>query len=392
MILCLLLLVAMANAQKTIHWMTFYDTEGCPGTADDKRIVQTHIIDGVSAALVAKGYTKKHYNYYGESLSPEACKNLINSMSISPQDIIVFYYSGHGGRPNVTDPDWINKHPFPQMCFGLGMQDQNRFISVEWLKGQLQSKGAQLVVILTDCCNSLTQGLLQRHVSYTSNNRGPETLSEGKAKNLQKLFLGYKGIVVATSSKPSQYSNGVDGYGGLYTGEMCKLFDMLEREVTNLSWETFLNTVEQNTDELSYELSQQNPNFSHQTPFHQTMLTEIPVEVDQPTTAPVQTVSPPVVPDFANQLANALSTLCNTSNSPESRISLQARISNSFAQDAVVKFLAQDSDDVIDKETSRRFLGRIATTRLVLGVNVVDYKTNPQNKITELKVREVYKR
>lgn len=62
-----------------------------------------------------------------------------------------------------------------------------------------------------------------------------------------------------------------------------------------------------------------------------------------------------------------------------------------FANRAIIKILSQDGSAVYDKELADVFLGRLATSRLLLKVQVVDGSQDSNNKITLLKVKETYK-
>lgn len=60
-----------------------------------------------------------------------------------------------------------------------------------------------------------------------------------------------------------------------------------------------------------------------------------------------------------------------------------------FTSDAVVKFLPQDGNTVIDKEYISDFLGRISTSRLLEKIVPVAYRING-NKISQINIKECY--
>ena len=93
-----------------------------------------------------------------------------------------------------------------------------------------------------------------------------------------------------------------------------------------------------------------------------------------------------------NQLSGYFSTLINTNVPEEKRIELEEILGELFANNAQVKVLAQDSNLVVDKESAEAFLGRLATSRLLLNVAVVDGSFDSDSKITTLNVREVYRK
>ena len=98
--------------------------------------------------------------------------------------------------------------------------------------------------------------------------------------------------------------------------------------------------------------------------------------------------------DWINELTNHLSTLINVSLADSERQTLEIKLSEKlFAENAVVKFLAQDSDTVIDKAEASDWLGILATNPngRIIKVIVEEGTFDANKKIKTLKVREIYK-
>ena len=98
--------------------------------------------------------------------------------------------------------------------------------------------------------------------------------------------------------------------------------------------------------------------------------------------------------DWINELTNHLSTLINVSLADSERQTLEMKLSEKlFAENAVVKFLAQDSDTVIDKAEVCDWLGILATNPngRIIKVIVEEGTFDANKKIKTLKVREIYK-
>lgn len=143
--ICILLSMGVAEAQ-TIHWITFIDTnDKNVGKIDvlGREVLYSHFVNEVNAALAPMGYSSDIQDFYGDKVTPENCKAAVELLRINtPDDIIVFYYIGHGGRP-VTDMDYMMKHPYPQMCMQLKFPE-SKYIPLEWVYQELSSKGAPL--------------------------------------------------------------------------------------------------------------------------------------------------------------------------------------------------------------------------------------------------------
>ena len=99
--------------------------------------------------------------------------------------------------------------------------------------------------------------------------------------------------------------------------------------------------------------------------------------------------------DWINELTNQLSSLVNSYLTIAERRALELNLNEKlFAEDAIVKFLPQESNSVIDKAVVSDWLGILATNpnRRIIKVIVEEGTFDSNNKIKILKVREIYKR
>lgn len=397
---------------QTIHWITFIDTtDPNVGQIDvyGRQMLYGYFINEVNAALKQKGYDCEIQDYCGRHVSPENCKRAIMELSINnPEDIIVFYYIGHGGRP-LTDSDYEDLHPYPQMC--LAQDDQNKYIPLEWVDEQLSSKGARLSVTFGMCCNSVGSNITIKDEPEFSPNYGQTYMSANKIARIQELFLNSSGHIIATSASPTQTSGCFQitaspfpnpaNYRDRYSYAICSFFQtQLDRYNTTLNWDDFLTLISGFVDKYS---------FHEQTPFHdiyprKKIAQRHVIEESKTIKEVVQGIQRGQVANniqkqedvtsaqWINNLSKQLGNLFDPSHSDEERIDLEMNLNNLFSENAVVKFLAQDSDVVIDKEDVGVFLGRLSTTRLLLNVVVVEGEIDSNKQIKLLKVREIYKK
>lgn len=182
--LSLLLITIMSQAQ-TIHWLTFIDTrDDRVGEVDvlGRKVLYGRYVNLINAALASKGYTAKIYDYFDTRLSPENCKAAIQNLRCQPNDIIMFYYIGHGGRA-IND----NSTVYPQMCMGQSYDD--KMIPLTWVYNQLKAKGARLNVVIGMCCNSETRGMTSKMAPSFSPNEGNTYMANEEAARIQELCL-----------------------------------------------------------------------------------------------------------------------------------------------------------------------------------------------------------
>ena len=200
------LILSVSVYSQTIHWLTFIDTtDPNVGQIDvyGRQMLYGYFIHEVNAALKQSGYDSEIHDYYGINVSPENCKYAIENLDIyNSDDIIVFYYIGHGGRP-ATDSDYMDLHPYPQMC--LAQHDEDKFIPLEWVNEQLSSKGARLSVTIGMCCNNISSEITIKEEPNFNPNYGPAYMSANKIKRIQELFLNEKGQPVNLKNISPEY-------------------------------------------------------------------------------------------------------------------------------------------------------------------------------------------
>lgn len=390
--------MGVAEAQ-TIHWITFIDTnDKNVGKIDvlGREVLYSHFVNEVNAALAPMGYSSDIQDFYGDKVTPENCKAAVELLRINtPDDIIVFYYIGHGGRP-VTDMDYMMKHPYPQMCMQLKFPE-SKYIPLEWVYQELSSKGARLSVTIGMCCNSLSNISIKEGPTF-SPNYGATYMSGNKLSRIQELFLGMKGNVLATSASPTQTSGCFkSGFGVIdsYTTVLCDIFNSsLDSYSNTLTWDELLETISSIIDENTDR---------KQTPIHETHLTaasapkkttstteNVAATKRQQTPNTTKTQAKGDGEDWVSSMSNILSTLVNVNVDENKRINMERELGTLFAPNAKIHILSQDAKNSLVKEDADVFLGRLATSRLLLNVTVIEGTFDTNNRISSMKVREIY--
>jgi hypothetical protein len=149
-------------------------------------------------------------------------KAAVEGLSVTAEDMVFFYYSGHGANKG-TGSIW------PE----LGVEGQatmpDRRIQLDWVKKTLEQKHPRLFIAMADACNVLPRSRARTW---------PKQTEEPSA--YQKLFLGYQGFIVASSSIPDQYSFGVKDIGGLFTQAFLKSLNKA-LESSNPDWQRIMD-------------------------------------------------------------------------------------------------------------------------------------------------------
>lgn len=391
----------ISNAQ-TIHWLTFIDTEDANvGKLDitGRNVLYSRFVNVINAALHDAGYKSDIHDIYDSALSPERCKSEVMNLKCDDNDIVVFYYIGHGTHAPAEN------NPYPQML--LGSSYENKFIPLKWVHDELKTKGARLAVTIGMCCNVI-QNVSAKRAPTFSVNYGNVELSETERDAIQKMFLGYKGDFILSSASVGQSSLGGStplGDMDLFTAVLVTVFEDMSYN-GDLSWNELFSEVK--------GIIHENTN-GRQTPFWDSNLSVAQRPQSQPIPTPVQkqVTNTPVQKQvnnpsvgannvvnindegaFCNYLTSYFDYMLDERNSNSSRMTIKNKVKALFNSDAVVKILPQDDvNQVVDREDISVFLGRISSNMkgLILKVIPVTYEHNGQ-KVTELRVKECYKK
>lgn len=398
--LCMAVVMSLSANAKTIHWITFIDTtnkmidamgvDHGVGEIDKngRRVLYAHFIDVINAALAEKGYVADKQDYWDVQTNPVNCKKAVQNLNVEPDDIIIFYYIGHGGRPVGQDP---NKYPYPQMC--LAQNSDEGLVPLTWVHDVLKSKGARLTITIGMCCNSESRGMTPKTKPLFSANYGKAYVEEDAVANIQKLFLESKGDIIATSASPKETSVGWDwgqlGEFDLYTGCLVYLFNHMASN-GSFDWNSFFSNL---GELVPNQYPKQHPIY---TPNVTSSSAPSQQQREQPREEEVkkssQTQPDNRTNDGNNVLEECFDYIIDKNVPLDKRVEMSNRLKGIFTSNATIKILGQDSDMVIDKEAAEVFFQRISTSRLLLKVVPVDGKYTSDDKLSEMRVREYYKK
>jgi len=200
-IVLILLLFNLSVYGQTLHVLVFADNisnlkesssaDKANLVAEIKRIVKY-------TNLKPKFYDKDHF-------SKEGCNSALSRINCSSEDVILFYYTGHGFRYE----DQKLKYPF--LAFGNSgsyfLKDKTP--NLEEINDLLIGKKGRLVITIGDLCNSITKGIKEPIRSISG-------IDENAAKNYRNLFLNAKGNILIASSSPTQISIATE-MGSIFT-------------------------------------------------------------------------------------------------------------------------------------------------------------------------------
>ncbi|MBC7934333.1 MAG: caspase family protein [Rhizobacter sp.] len=183
---------------------------------------------------------------YGSGYNKQAVQYAVQTLQPGADDIVVFYYSGHGfSNPNPAKE-------FPDMALSNKGYEDARANSwnMEDVYNIIKQKGARFNLVYSDCCNNSPGD------NPTLTCDAPKMRNSGlgwSLENCKSLFLNKeRKSVLMTAAQRGQMSAGNGASGGFFTynfrSSLLNFFGPLHLYPT---WKTVFETTRKNTTEQS---------------------------------------------------------------------------------------------------------------------------------------------
>jgi len=359
------------------------------GHTTDENIGTTVIVDMERASneIDAVGgylnYEVKNYIYQGDECSKENLEQILSTLSVSNQDIIVFYYSGHGGHTNGGFED-----KWPQMCLNKP-QFPDKYVPLRKVIETLGNKHAHFTLILSDCCNSIDETGLVSVKGLLKSAGDATTITERTKQNYINLFTKYSGVLPITSSKLGQTSGCNERDGGYFS--YCFFNSLLEsvsgKETS--SWESIVKEATSST--LSYTSNKQEPvgdmtrlQYNGSTPTNMVNVVNQPPTPVQPT--PSQSIA------TNSDLGNAIASLLAEPSKDRRLSQVSSIVAQYFSNPQVrVVSMGRNLTTAVDYEEAEAFIRRIATVDDIVKVNIVKEHKDANGKCSFVTIHEIRK-
>lgn len=360
------------NAQ-TLHAIIFADTNDPTIGVYDKQDYINMTLE-VNTIASATGMRLKKYFFEGNICSPTNLSKTLDNLRTSKDDVIIFYYSGHGVR-SIND-----RSPYPQMC--LGSHYEEHFFPLEKVLTAVKSQPARLKIVLGDCCNSVGTGVAAKE--YAS--KGATVLTHNPINTYTNLFMNYRGTVIASGSQMGENSTTVsweDGRpaGGAFT--VCFL-SILQNAVSNgldANWNEIMEVPRQTTREIR-----------EHTPVFDINLSAIENPHESVSPENIAT-SPASENDEEIDRIELLTAIGNENNSIEERVKIKDdALAYVFASpNTKVEVVGRNGKTIVSTESAADFMVRLSTAHNLLNLVEVDSKTTETGQYSYLKIHEIYK-
>lgn len=372
-IIAVLAILARVEAVNTLHAISFCATNA-ENIAVGVRADRENFITDMSIIGDWIGYDTKFYDYAGNDCSKENLVKVVTQLQSKPNDIVVFYYSGHGARSKN------DKSVYPQMCLKYnGWQEQN-FVPVHYVQEQLAKQQGSLKIILSDCCN-VTAPISSKGVQ--SEVRGATIADEEGAKYLKKLFLGFKGDITLTGSKVGTPSYGPDN-GGIFSNSLwAVIFDGVATGKISPEW----SAVKSATVSLTMRKTG-----NKQEPIGKVNVSATGV-VNNTAVTTIQTVTPNPNPINAtnSSFSVALQKMLSIQDE-DARLNMLNTLNSYFGSKSRIQVVGRNMTTIVDTfDEPLSYLRWACMSDEITGIKIVDEQKDSSGKITYLKVHEIRK-
>lgn len=380
MLLLLVAVVVIPVKGQNLHAILFADTKDPSVGKCDLQDFNSLTIE-VSTIASATQMELKKYFYKDEQCSNRNLRQVLDNLQTNKDDVIIFYYSGHGTRSEADVSE------FPQMC--LGSNDDRDYYPLENVLKQLNEQPARLKIVLGDCCNSYGYGVSPKNYKAKSKT----VLSKSPVSVYCNLFKNNRGFLISTGSQKGETSSAMsnqDGtpIGGAFT--ICLLGTLQQFATSGMAatWEDVMSR----TRNATYE-------WCNHTPIYAINIKEGTAEE-----APVAAAPEPVYEEPQNtaqdngsddiEKITILTAIANENESIDTRVKVQDKALKALFNNPNVKVevVASNGSTIVATERASDFVLRLCTAHNLVNLVEVDKIEDNQGRYAYLKVHEIYKK
>ena len=231
----------------TLHLMVVANTNdpdiGSTCTLDKDRTLKTFsdLCEFMSFKLDVK-------TIFGDSYNKQSVEDAIATLNPAPRDIVVFYYSGHGFSKNDN-----YQYPYMELRSKSFQSLNENSINIEDIYNRIKQKKANLVLVISDCCNTLpeTPPAVSGEIALTRSSSLGWNLN-----NCLQLFLPAAPVsILVTAAQKGEMSAGNNSYGGFFTSNFrSALVNYLSPVFTlgSITWQKLIDEAKTQTSKKAF--------------------------------------------------------------------------------------------------------------------------------------------
>jgi len=205
------------------------------------------------------GFQYKEYDFTGNNFSSSIVKSQIESMTCGSDDVIFFFYNGHGYRDKQKRSSWPILAVGYNILYASDLASYSlTFDDITYL---LKSKGARLSIAIAECCNN--------EVGYISainkDIKGLASLDLAIRNPLRyaELYKNVKGSIEVAACEPGERAYISSSNGSCFIKSFLEVQKELASISNNANWMDLLEKAKKRTTTLCEvnNLDKQTPHY-----------------------------------------------------------------------------------------------------------------------------------
>ncbi len=232
-ILLIMLIISNCAYCQTLHALIFSNMKESAQRSADRTEEMKNMSDFCKKLAASLGYHQDIRTHSDTEFTSSQFLKDLESMSVGPDDVVMFFYNGHGC--NWDDDDW------PHMCF----KDKQYWESTAFESLKEKCGNAKLILCIGCCCNMDSRGRAGYDVDYDYK------FDSNKARALFSGFSGKRRIITSSSIRGQYSYSWTSGsrMGSIYGISLREaLSEVLSSSATiTPTWENTLNLAKSKT-------------------------------------------------------------------------------------------------------------------------------------------------
>lgn len=182
------------------------------------------------------------YEFRGMDYRAQSIMECIQSLDLSPDDVILYFHSSHGLRTHSMAFD-----PFPILDFGA-----RDALYLRDVVNLIEEKSPRLSVVVADCCNPWVPDVLRPAMLEVHTKADNRSIRQLQYEQYQRLFLVPRGNIILLGSKPGGQAYANSLYGSFCTFYWTHLLDRLSKTEEPLTWTNLLHSTQEKIESVTH--------------------------------------------------------------------------------------------------------------------------------------------
>ncbi len=240
------MMLSISGYSQTIHFVLFAATnDGSLGVASEATV--RYFKYNFVSSLEAVGFRVNARYYDGANFIKSNYTNWVSNLYTSSNDVIIFYFTGHGS--NDCNGDWSTPNNYPSLLMGQnnGVDVLKKVKSEMEIFNELKAKPHRLLLTIAEACNRCARERVSSGSEVVS-----YEMEDIDVTKLRSLFNA-SGDYIVSSSQKGELSHGTGL--GFFTRAFTEVLtdETSKMSSSTPSWSTIFSKVSTRTTQIAYD-------------------------------------------------------------------------------------------------------------------------------------------